>query len=124
MGEMVRSMERRIWLGCVLVFSGIAVAAAFGIVSFNLLPGVACGAVIICVNFFLGRKILEKLFTSKEIDKLFVVHYVLRFFGLAVVIFLVAQSGWFDMIGFLIGLTALLFGILIDVLWRTLYPAE
>ena len=84
-----------------------------------MLPGAACGAVIACGNFFLIRKILEKAFLgSDEIRKEFIAQYVFKFLGLVAVVYLVIRSGWFDALGFLLGLSCLFLGILLEGLTR------
>ena len=123
MGDTIRSLERRIWLASVLILAGVAAGGAFGFVSFRLFPGAVCGAVIACGNFFLIRKILEKAFLSDgEINKRFVVQYVLKFLGLIGLIYLVVRSGWFDILGFLLGLTSLFLGVLIEAVWKSFQP--
>ncbi|MCL2127992.1 MAG: ATP synthase subunit I [Treponema sp.] len=125
MGDAIRSLERRIWLACALILAGSAVAVGLGHAGFLLLPGVLCGAAVACGNFFLIRKILEKAFLREgEINKLFVVQYVLKFLGLIGLVYLIVRSGWFDILGFLLGLTSLFLGVLIEALWRSFQPAE
>ena len=125
MGPEIRSLERRILLSAALVLAGIAVAAVAGAASFRMLPGAACGAAIACGNFFLVRKILEKAFLGEgEVDKRFVVQYVLKFLGLIGIVYLVVRSGWFDVLGFLLGLSSLFLGVLLEALWKSFHPAE
>jgi len=125
MGDTIRSLERRIWLASALILAGIAAAGLLGFASFRLLPGAVCGVAIACGNFFLGRKILEKAFLRKgTVNKWFVVQYVVKFLGLIGVIYLVVRSGWFDVLGFLLGLTSLFLGVLIEALWKSFQPAE
>ena len=110
----LRSAERKILLSAGLILAGIAVAGRF-----RMLPGAACGAVIACGNFFLIRKILEKAFLgSDEIRKEFIAQYVFKFLGLVAVVYLVIRSGWFDALGFLLGLSCLFLGILLEGLTR------
>ncbi len=124
-GEAIRSLERRILLSAALVLAGIAVAGAAGMASFRMLPGAACGAAIAYGNFFLVRKILEKAFLREgEVNKLFVVQYVLKFLGLIGIVYLVVRSGWFDVLGFLFGLTSLFLGVLLEALLKSFQPAE
>ena len=125
MGLEIRSLERRILLAAALILAGIAVAALAGAARFRMLPGAACGAAIACGNFFLVRKILEKAFLREgEVNKRFVVQYVLKFLGLIGVVYLVVRSGWFDVLGFLLGLTSLFLGVLLEALWKSFQPAE
>jgi hypothetical protein len=125
LGDTIRSLERRIWLASALILAGAAVAGSFGFASFRLLPGAVCGAAVACGNFFLIRKILEKAFLREgEVNKRFVVQYVVKFFGLIGIVYLVVRSGWFDILGFLLGLTSLFLGVLIEALWKSFQPAE
>lgn len=124
-GDMIRSLERRIWLASALILVGAAAAGVLGFASFRLLPGAACGAAVACGNFFLGRKILEKAFLREgEVSKRFVAQYVLKFLGLIGVVFLVVRSGWFDVLGFLLGLTSLFLGVLFEAIWKSFQPAD
>jgi hypothetical protein len=110
----LRSAERKILLSAALVLAGIAVAGRF-----RMLPGAAVGAAIAYGNFVLIRKILEKAFSGGEtIRKGFIVQYVLKFAGLVAVVYLVVRSGWFDVLGFLLGLSCLFLGILLEGLTR------
>ncbi len=110
----LRSAERKILLSAALVLGGVAVAGRF-----RMLPGAAVGAFIAYGNFFLIRKILEKAFSGGgTIRKEFVAQYVLKFLGLVAVVYLVVRSGWFDVLGFLLGLSCLFLGILLEGLTR------
>ena len=110
----LRPLEINILLSAGVILAGIAVAGRFG-----MLPGAACGAAIVWVNFYLIRKILEKAFAGgKSIGKGFVVQYVLKFLGLVAVVWLVVKSGWFDILGFLLGLSSLFLGVLFEGLTR------
>lgn len=110
----LRSAERKILVSAAVVLVGIAIAGRF-----RMLPGAACGAVIAYGNFFLIRKILEKAFPGgEEIRKGFIAQYVLKFLGLVGVVYLVIRSGWFDTLGFLLGLSCLFMGILLEGLTR------
>jgi hypothetical protein len=121
----LRSLERRIQLCAALVLAGVALAGAAGAASFRMLPGAACGAVIACGNFFLIRKILEKAFLREgSVNKGFVVQYVLKFLGLVGIVYVVVRSGWFDVLGFLLGLTSLFLGVLLEAVARSFRPAE
>ncbi len=125
MGVEIRSLERRILLAAALILAGIAVAAIAGVARFRMLPGAACGAAIACGNFFLVRKILEKAFLREgEVDKRFVVQYAVKFLGLIGVVYLVVRYGGFDVLGFLLGLTSLFLGVLLEALWKSFRPAE
>lgn len=110
----LRSAERKILLSAGVILAGVAVAGRF-----SMLPGAACGAAVAYGNFFLIRKILEKAFAGGgPIRKEFVVQYVLKFLGLVAVVYLVIRSGWFDPLGFLLGLSCLFLGILLEGLVR------
>jgi hypothetical protein len=110
----LRPLEVNILVSAGIVLAGIAVAGRFA-----MLPGAACGAAIVWVNFYLIRKILEKAFAGgKTIGKGFVVQYVLKFLGLVAVVWLVVKSGWFDILGFLLGLSSLFLGVLLEGLTR------
>jgi hypothetical protein len=114
----LRSTERKILLSAALVLAGIAVAGRF-----RMLPGAAVGAAIAYGNFFLIRKILEKAFLGGgTIRKGFIVQYVLKFVGLVAVVYLVVRSGRFDALGFLLGLSCLFLGILLEGLTRAAAP--
>ena len=110
----LRSAERKILLSAAAVLAGVAL---FG--RFRMLPGVAVGAAIAYGNFFLIRKILEKAFSGGgSIRKGFILQYVLKFLALVAVVYLVVRSGWFDALGFLLGLSCLFLGILFEGLAR------
>jgi hypothetical protein len=116
-GVALRPLERKILLSAALILSGIAAGWAAGAVRFAMLPGAACGAAVAYGNFLLMRKILEKAFSGGgALSKGFVVQYVLKFLGLIGVVYLVVRSGWFDVLGFLFGLSALVLGILLEAL--------
>jgi hypothetical protein len=40
------------------------------------------------------------------------------------VVYLVVRSGWFDVLGFLLGLSSLFLGVLLEALWKSFQPAE
>lgn len=110
----LRSAERKILFSAGLILAGIAVSGRF-----RMLPGAACGAVIAWGNFFLIRKILEKAFQGGDsIRKEFIAQYVIKFLGLVAVVYLVIRSGWFDSLGFLLGLSCLFLGILLEGVTR------
>lgn len=110
----LRSAERKILLSAAMILAGVALAGRF-----RMLPGVAVGAAIAYGNFFLIRKILEKAFSGGgSIRKGFLLQYVLKFLALVAVVYLVIRSGWFDALGFLVGLSCLFLGILLEGLAR------
>jgi hypothetical protein len=110
----LRSTERKILLSAAVILFGIAAAGRF-----RMLPGAAVGASVAYGNFFLIRKILEKAFAGGgSVRKGFIVQYVLKFLGLVAVVYLVVRSGWFDALGFLLGLSCLFLGILLEGLTR------
>lgn len=110
----LRSAERKILLSAAVVLAGLVLVGRF-----RMLPGAAVGAAIAYGNFFLIRKILEKAFQGEgTIRKEFIVQYVLKFLGLVAVVYLVVRSGWFDVLGFLLGLSCLFLGILLEGLTR------
>jgi hypothetical protein len=116
----LRSLEGKILLSAALILGVVAAAWAAGAARAATLSGAACGAAIACGNFFLIRKILEKAFSGGgTVNKGFIVQYVLKFLGLAGLVYLVVRSGWFDVLGFLLGLTALFLGVLLEVLARS-----
>jgi len=105
-----RSLERKILVSAGVVLAGIAIVGRDG-----MLPGAACGAAIAYGNFFLIRKILGKAFSVEGgIRKGFVVQYVLKFLALVAAVYLVVRSGRFDVLGFLLGLSSLFFGVLLE----------
>jgi len=115
----LRSLTNRIFLSAGLILGGIGVAVATGAAKVSTLPGAVCGAGIACGNFFLIRKILEKAFSEGDaIRKGFTAQYVLKFLGLVGVVYLVIMSGWFDTLGFLLGLSCLFLGILLEGVTR------
>lgn len=123
-GISLRSLERRIFLSAALVLAGITAAGVVGAASFRMLPGAACGAAIACGNFFLIRKILEKAFLREgAVNKRFVVQYAAKFLGLIGIVYLVVRSGWFDLLGFLLGLTSLFLGVFLEALVKSFQPA-
>ncbi len=109
-----RSLERNVLVSGGVVLVGIAVFGEYG-----MLPGAACGAAIAYGNFYLIRKILGKAFSAEGgIRKGFVVQYILKFLALVAVVYLVVRSGRFDLLGFLLGLSALVFGVLLEGISR------
>lgn len=105
-----RSLERKILVSAGVVLAGIAVVGKYG-----MLPGAVCGAAVAYGNFWLIRRILGKAFSVEGgIRKGFVVQYVLKFLALVAVVYLVVRSGRFDVLGFLLGLSALFFGVLLE----------
>jgi len=115
----LRTLERKILLSAALIVGGVAVGWAAGVARLAMLPGAACGAAVAYGNFFLIRKILERAFSGGAVNKGFIVQYVLKFLGLVGVVFLVVWSGWFDVLGFLLGLSALFLGVLLEALARS-----
>ncbi|GAB4227489.1 MAG: hypothetical protein OHK0028_00210 [Deltaproteobacteria bacterium] len=116
----LRSLSRRILLAAGLILAGIAAAAFAGKADLRTLLGGAAGAGIAYGNFFLLRKILEKAFAGGgTVRKGFVVQYVLKFLGLIGVIYLVVRYGGLDTAGFLLGLSALFLGILLEAVARS-----
>jgi ATP synthase I chain len=110
----LRSAERKILLSAAVILAGVALTGRF-----RMLPGVAAGAAIAYGNFYLIRKILERAFSGREtIRKGFIVAYILKFLGLVAVVYLVVRSGWFDVLGFLLGLSCLFLGFLFEGLAR------
>lgn len=113
-GISLRPLERKILLCAGVVLAGIALAGRT-----RMLPGAAVGGAIAFANFFLIRKILEKAFSGGGPPrKGFVVQYVLKFLGLAALVYLVVRSGRFDLLGFLLGFSALFLGVLLEGLSR------
>ena len=119
----LRALTNRVFLSAGLILGGVAVAVAAGAASVSVLPGAVCGAAIACGNFFLIRKILERAFSGGgTVSKGFVVQYALKFFGLIGVVYLVVRYGGFDLLGFLLGLSSLFLGILLEALARSFEP--
>lgn len=119
----LRALTNRIFLSAGLILAGVGAAVAAGAASVSLLPGALCGAAIACGNFFLIRKILEKAFSGGgTVTKGFVVQYVLKFLGLIGVVYLVVRYGGFDLLGFLLGLSSLFLGILLEAVARSFEP--
>jgi hypothetical protein len=119
----LRALTNRIFLSAGLILAGVGVAVAAGAASVSVLPGAVCGAAIACGNFFLIRKILERAFSGGgTVTKGFVVQYVLKFLGLIGVVYLVVRYGGFDLLGFLLGLSSLFLGILLEALARSFEP--
>lgn len=113
-GISLRPLERKILLCAGMLLAGIALAGRY-----RMLPGAAVGGAIAFANFFLIRKILEKAFSGGGAPrKGFVVQYVLKFLGLAALVYLVVRSGRFDLLGFLLGFSALFLGVLLEGLSR------
>lgn len=113
-GISLRPLERKILICAGVLLAGIALAGRY-----RMLPGAAVGGAIAFTNFFLIRKILERAFSGGgPVRKGFVVQYVLKFLGLAAVVYLVVRSGRFDLAGFLLGFSALFLGVLLEGLSR------
>lgn len=105
-----RSLETKILVSAGVILAGIIL---FG--RYRMLPGAACGAAIAYGNFYLIRKILGKAFSSEGgLKKGFVVQYFLKFLALVAIVYLVVRSGRFDILGFLLGLSALILGVLLE----------
>jgi hypothetical protein len=66
----------------------------------------------------------EPLLREGAVNKGFVVQYVLKFLGLIGIVYLVVRSGWFDVLGFLLGLTSLFLGVLLEAVARSFRPSE
>jgi hypothetical protein len=116
----IRPLETKVLLSGALILGGVAAAWAAGFARAATLSGAACGAALAFGNLFLIRKILEKGFTDGEaVKKGFIVQYVLKFLGLVGLVFLVVRSGWFDVLGFLLGLSALFLGVLLEAVVRS-----
>lgn len=110
----LRPLERKILVSAGVILAGIAIAGRF-----RMLPGAAVGGAVAYANFFLVRKILEKAFAGDgEVRKGFAVQYALKFLGLAALVYLVVRSGRFDVLGFLLGFSALFLGVLLEGLSR------
>ncbi len=113
-GISLRPLETKILFCAGVVLAGIALAGRF-----RMLPGAAVGGAVAFANFFLIRKILERAFSGGgPVRKGFVVQYVLKFLGLAALVYLVVRSGRFDLLGFLLGFSALFLGVLLEGLAR------
>jgi hypothetical protein len=105
-----RSLETKILVSAAVILAGITL---FG--RYRMLPGAACGAAIAYGNFYLIRKILAKAFSCEGgLKKGFVVQYILKFLALVAIVYLVVRSGRFDILGFLLGLSALILGVLLE----------
>ena len=110
----LRPVELKILLCAAILLALIALLGRYA-----MLPGALCGAAIAYGNFFFIRKILEQAVTSSgTLGAGFVVKYVLKFLGLVTLVYLVIRSGRFDTAGFLIGLSSLVLGILLEGLSR------
>ncbi len=105
-----RSLERKILLSGAVMCIGIAIVGRY-----RMLPGAVCGAAIAYANFYMIRKILGKAFSVHGgVKKGFVVQYILKFLALVAAVYLVVRSGRFDILGFLLGLSSLFFGVLLE----------
>jgi len=114
----VRSLDRTILLCAGVILAGITLFGRYG-----MLPGAACGAAIAYGNFYLLRKILGRAFSGAGGRKSgFVVSYVLKFLALVTAVYLVIRSGRFDLLGFLLGLSSLVAGVLLEGLSRAVEP--
>jgi len=105
-----RSLETKILVSAAVILAGIILFGRYG-----MLPGAACGAAIAYGNFYLIRKILGKALSSEGgLKKGFVVPYFLKFLALVAIVYLVVRSGRFDILGFLLGLSSLILGVLLE----------
>lgn len=110
----LRPLETKILVSAGVVLAGIAIAGRY-----RMLPGAACGGAIAYANVFLIRRILGKAFSGEgPVGKGFIVPYVLKVFGLAALVYLVVRSGQLDVLGFLLGFSALFLGVLFEGLSR------
>jgi hypothetical protein len=114
--SVVRSLERNILLG-----GAVAVAALLALGRFGMVPGALCGAGLAWLNFRFLRAILGKAFAEGGAErKRFAVQYLLKFLGYAALVFLAVRSGWFDVGGFLVGLSSLVAALLLEGLFKGL----
>lgn len=110
----LRPLETKILVSAGVILAGIAVAGRY-----DMLPGAACGGAIAYANIFLIRRILGKAFSADgAVGKGFIVPYVLKILGLAALVYLVVRSGRLDVLGFLLGFSALFLGVLFEGLSR------
>jgi hypothetical protein len=106
----LRSIEVKIAFGAVALLAGAALAGRFA-----LLPGIAAGGAIACGNFFLTRAILKRaILGTGPIQKVSAVLYALKLLGLAALVYAVIRSGRIEPIGFLLGFSSLVLGILLE----------
>lgn len=106
----LKPLERKVLLAGALVLGGIALAGRYG-----MLPGAAAGAAIAYGNLVLVRRILSRAFPEGgAVRKAPFAQYALKFLALAALVYLVVRSGRFDMLGFLLGLSSLFLGVLLE----------
>jgi nitrate reductase NapE component len=76
--------------------------------------GVLLGGVIVILNFWLLRRIVEGGLRKSKNRPALVMSYFLKFAALVAVIFWVIYSGIVDTLGFVVGLSTVFIGIALD----------
>ena len=99
-----------------LVFWGVLIAAAWGI--FRKLPivmGVFLGGLIVIINFYWLTRLVQQAFMGKnKPSKLFFVKFGLKFFLLLAIVAFVIYFTPVNPIGFLVGLSVSVAGVVVD----------
>jgi hypothetical protein len=108
--ERLRSIERKsLAAACAMVLGSLAYRSVY------ITLGVLLGGAISLVNFRLLWRIAEPAFrpTTKQ-HGMFALRFVVKMVGLLAVIFLVIYLGMVHIIGFVVGLSAVVVGIVLE----------
>ena len=109
-GSKLSSIERNNIIVCLVLTLGSAIYK-----SFPITLGVFLGGLIVTINFWLLRRIIEKgLVAASRIRPAFVVSYAFKFVATAVIIFLLIKHGVVNTFGLVVGLSSVFIGIAMD----------
>ena len=76
--------------------------------------GVLAGGIIIIVNFWLLRKIVERIIKKADKGAFFALSYIFKFIALSAILFAIIYSGVVDIIGLIVGLSTVFLGIALE----------
>ena len=109
-GSKLSSIERNNVIVCLVLTLGSVICKSFAITL-----GVFLGGIIVTLNFWLLRRIIERgLIAASGIRPAFVVSYVFKFTAMAVVIFVLIKYEVVNTFGLVVGLSSVFIGIAVD----------
>jgi hypothetical protein len=82
--------------------------------SLTVTLGVLVGGIIIIVNFWFLHKIVERIIKKADKGAFFAFSYIFKFIALIAILFAVIYSGFVDILGLIVGLSTVFFGIALD----------
>ena len=82
--------------------------------SLSVTLGVLAGGIIIIVNFWFLRKIVERIIKKADKGAFFAFSYIFKFTALLAILFAIIYSGIVDIIGLIVGLSTVFLGIALD----------